>query len=116
MQSGCDGDGDALPLFGFGLGLPTSGRGEAVILGFAVVFRFSPGCSQPAGFFHPVEGGEEGAGFYLERPLGDLFNAAGDAQSVERFEREGAQDQEIERALQEIRGLGRRVAHVGILY
>jgi hypothetical protein len=50
----------------------------------------------------PVERGIEGPLRDLEHIAGDLLNALGDAPAMPRFELDGPEDQEIERALDEI--------------
>jgi hypothetical protein len=56
-----------------------------------------------------MEGGEEGPGLHLERPLRDLLDSARDAESVKLPERKRFEDQQIERALEQVGGLRRHL-------
>jgi len=49
-----------------------------------------------------MEGGEEGAGFDEEGAVGDLLDAAGDAEAVELACAEGFEDEEVEGSLEEV--------------
>ena len=81
--------------------------GELVVLGFAVVLGESPLGLEPAALLHAVEGGVERALFDLESLVGGLADPGGDGVAVSRPPREGLEDQEVERALEEIEIDGR---------
>ena len=51
-------------------------------VGAAIGFGFAPTCGEPALLFHAVQGGKEGAGLDVESALGDLADAAGDAEAM----------------------------------
>ena len=59
----------------------------------------------------PVERGIEGALLNLQSVAGDLLDAEEHAIAVERAERDGFQDQEVECALQQFGG----IAHASLL-
>ena len=92
---------DAAPFGGFDRELLSAGRGELVELCFAVVVRGAPGGVEPAFLFHAMEGGEEGAGLDDEGAGGDLGDAVGDAEAVQRLEAERFENEDVERALEE---------------
>jgi hypothetical protein len=62
----------------------------------------SPLRLDPAALLEAVEGGVEGAVEDAEGAVGAVANEAGDAVSVHAAEGEGAQDEDVERALEEI--------------
>jgi hypothetical protein len=59
-------------------------------------------------FFHPIECGEERAWLDLKRAAGDLLHAARDAEPVQLTERERFENEQVERALQQV---GLSVSH-----
>src|SRR2546423_2552750 len=101
-QRAADRDRDTLPVFGFGLELPAARAGQAVILRAPIVFGFAPLRFEPTRFLHSVQGGEERARLYVESALGDLIDAGGDAQAVERLRRERLEHQQVESPLKKI--------------
>ena len=72
-------------------GLGVSGRIEQITNGTFIV--------KPGSLFHPVQGREERAGFDYESPLRKLFDAARDAQPVQRPEGQRLQHEQVERPL-----------------
>ena len=90
-------------MFGFRFELTLAGFGEGVIFCPPLVLRIAPGGLEPAGFFHAVESRKERSRFHVEGALGDLIDPVRNAEAVERLCRQGLQDQEMERTLQEIR-------------
>src|SRR5690242_18908034 len=97
-----DGERDLVPVGGLGLELPCARAGELVEFGAAVVLGLAPGRGQPAVAFHAMQGGEERPGLDLEDAAGHQADAAGDAESVELAAVEGAEDEEVEGALEEV--------------
>src|SRR5208282_2427701 len=101
FQGAGDGDGDAAPTLGFRFELAAARFREVVILGAAVVLRFTPVGAEPAFFLHAVQSRKERAGLDLEGAAGHLLDAAGNAQAVEGAEAEYLEDEHVEGALQE---------------
>src|SRR5919205_36702 len=99
LEGARDGHRNPPPVLGLGVELAPPGLGEPVVLGAAVVLRLAPGRLQPARLLHPVQGREEGAGLDDECPLRELFDAARDAQPVQRAEGQRLQHQEVQRSL-----------------
>ena len=88
------------------------GGGELVVLGAPVVLRGSPARGERPGVLEAVQGGEERPGPDVEGVARDLLDAARDAESVELTEGERLEDEQVERALQEV-GLGGRHGRIG---
>ena len=109
------GEGDFGPLLGFRAELAAAGFREAVETGAAVVLGLAPVGGEPASFFHAMERGEQRAGFDEESAVGDLLDAAGDAEAVELARAEGFEDEEVEGSLEEV-GLGGHAAPIDLLY
>src|SRR5437016_5322075 len=80
-------------------------RGERVRSDAPALGRFAPGSFDPAVLLQAMERGKEGAGFDLKRAAGDLRDAVGNGYSVPRLKLEGAENQEVESAFQELGGL-----------
>jgi hypothetical protein len=105
-EDASDGEGELVPA-GLFLGeLVAAGGGELVELGALAFVGEGPFGGDPALGFEAVEGGVEGAGFDLEDVLGGLFDVLGDGVSVGGAEEEGAEDEEVERALEEVEARG----------
>ena len=100
-QNSCDDVGHAVPVFGFRKQLALPCRGEPVIFGFAVVFRFAPLTGNPSLMFEAIERGIERALLDFSGALfQDLLDAQKNAVAVQRAERDGFEDEHVERALQ----------------
>ncbi len=97
---------DGLPLLGFHIQLSLSRLGKPVELRAAIVFRIAPERAQPARFLHAVKGRKQRTGLDQESSSRDLFNAPGNAQAVKFSWPQRLEDEQIERALQEICFLG----------
>lgn len=76
--------------------------GEAVETGFAIVFGDAVFALNEPGFEQALEGGVERAVAYLEDVVGALLNGVGDGVTVGAAQDEGLQDEQIERALQQV--------------
>src|SRR5690349_17470006 len=79
-----------------------AGGGELVVFGAAVEVGDFPGGGDPAFGLEAFEGGVEGAEFDVERVAGSGAKGFGDAVSVEGAGAEGAQDEHVERAFEEV--------------
>ena len=84
-------------------GLP-SRFGEGVVFGAAIVVADGPLGGDPCVLFEFVERGVEGALADLQDFAGDLADALGYGPAVHGFEGDDFQDQEVQRALDEIGG------------
>ena len=93
---------DGFPLPRFGPQLPPARRGEAIILGAPVSFGLAPGRGEPPSFLHAVQRGKQRAGLHLKGAVGDLRDAAENAESMAFGKGKSLQDQKIEGALQKI--------------
>src|SRR5262245_33773946 len=100
-----------IPAFGVGLEALSTGGGERIELGLAVVVRRAPLAVDEALMLEPIEGGIERTLLDGERASGDLLDAQQHAVAMLRAERDGLEDQQIERAGQELRLCG----HVSLL-
>src|SRR5581483_12029186 len=80
---------------------------QGIELRAASVLRFAPRARHETVRLEAVERGKERPGLDLESALGHLLNAVGDAEAVQRPQRERSQDQQFERSLQERRLRGR---------
>ncbi len=78
------------------------GSREPVELCAARVLGLPPLGVEPAGALQALQRGEQGAGVHFEDSTGNLLNAAGDAEAVQRLEAEGLQDQHVECALDDV--------------
>ena len=88
---------------GFSVQLFAAFRGEPVKAGFAVVFRCAPVRLQPAFDEKAIQGGVERAVFDCETVVRGVFDALGDGVTVEGASRERLEDEQEERARQELR-------------
>ena len=82
--------------------LRAAGACQRVELGFAAGIGAAPLGAQPALLFEPVERGIESALCDLKHVFADLLDAAGDGPSMHGFERKRAEDEEVERALNQV--------------
>jgi hypothetical protein len=99
-DGGGDGPGDELPARRFRVEVAAARLGELVELRPAVVFRLAPLGLQPALLFEAVERGKERTGLDVEGAAGDLRDSARDAKAVIGAQRKRAQNQQIERPLE----------------
>ena len=76
--------------------------GEAVILGFAVVFGEAPLGFDEILAFQTPEGGIEGAFFYEKGVVAVAADEAGDGVAVERSPDERLEDEDVESAAEEV--------------
>src|ERR1043166_7668159 len=80
----------------------SSGGGEPVVLRAPAVLGDAPLRIDPAPLLEPDERRVDGALPYLQRVLGELLDAVGESPSVHRRERERFEDDQVERALQNL--------------
>src|SRR5260370_5552285 len=100
---------DALPVCRLALQLLSAALGDGVEPGFAIVLRGAPIGIDPALLLEPQQRGIYGAFVQLQHLLADLFDAAGNAESMKRPQGvQCFQDHEVERALQHFRSFGFR--------
>lgn len=97
-----DGGRVGFPGFGFGAKVLTAGGGELVVLGLAVVVGEAPLGFDEAFAFQAPEGGVERAFFHEEGLVGLAADEAGDGVAVEGAPGEGFEDDDVERAAQEV--------------
>jgi hypothetical protein len=97
-----DGCREAVPVGSFLFKLRTAWGGESVELGLATGFAFSPLRLDPSLLLKTMQGGVERTLLYLENFAGDLLNPLGDGPSMQRFEKERFEDEEVEGSLNEI--------------
>ncbi len=81
-------------------------RGEAIEAGALAFIGEIPGGGDPGFQFEAVERGVEGAGLDLEEVFGGALNVFGDGVPVGRSGEQGAEDEEVERALEEFQAGG----------
>jgi hypothetical protein len=86
--------------FGFDSELALAGFCAPVILGTAIVFRFTPEGFQPSGFFRAVKSGKERPRPNFGCALGNLLDAPGNAQAVKFIVANGREDEQVQSALQ----------------
>ena len=96
-----DGPGDAAPALLFGFQLLLSGFRQAIVFRAAIVLRISPEGSNPAFFFHSVEGWEERAGFDIKSAAGDLLDSARDSKPVFLARDKRPEDEQVQGALKQ---------------
>ena len=82
--------------------LPASGARQAVVLGLAVVLRRVPFRIDPSLLLEAMECRIERPLIDAQDVLRDLLDAQRDSPAVHRLERQGLQDEHVERSLQEI--------------
>src|SRR6266568_6681405 len=95
------GGGEPPPLGRLSDELFAAGRGQRVEASFAIVFGGAPLGCDPAASLQALERGIERAVFDQQLLVGRLLDRPRDALAVLRAENERAQDQQVERALQE---------------
>src|SRR6185312_3041933 len=103
-----DGGGVALPARRLGAKLLAAAGGELVELGAFALVGEPPLGLDPLALLEAVEGGVEGAVEHLEGAAGGGADHARDGVSVPRAPGEGLEDEDVERALEEV-GLWRHV-------
>src|SRR6185437_8801852 len=108
VEEACHRGRAALPVGRLHLELLPAGAREPIVSGPARVFGLPPLGVEPAGAFESLEGGEQGAGIDPEHPARDLLDAAADAVAVHRLETQRLEDEQVERALDDI---GVRLLH-----
>src|SRR5690242_14991999 len=89
--------------------------GEDVVLGATVILRGTPVSLDQALSFQAPEGGKQRAGVDLENAAADLLDAQADAVAVQWFQRQGLQDEHVERALNQFSRFGRHAATISSL-
>src|SRR6202041_383331 len=90
----------------------TAGTRERIELRAAIVLGDFPLGGNPAFLFELVQCGIERAVADLQNVAGDLLQAQADGEAVERLQREDFQQQQVESALHEIRGLAHALTSV----
>lgn len=95
------GNRDAIPLRGFLRELPTSGAGQRVVLGPAVVLGGLPVGLEPTGLLETVERREQRTGLNAERTGSHLLDTSRHTKAVQLAGAECLEDQQIEGALQQ---------------
>src|SRR5882762_6639289 len=91
---------EPLPVRSLQLQLFPAASGKPVILGLPVIVRIAPLCVDPASLLQPVQCRIQRALLYLQHVLGDLLDAQRNAPAVHGLERQGFQNEQVERALQ----------------
>ena len=86
-------------------------RGEAVVLGAAIVLGHVPCRRQQPAQLQPVQGRVQGSLFDGQRLRGRHVNPVGDLVAVLLAGGEGPQNQQLQRALEEVRRLVRVRSH-----
>jgi len=84
------------------LELAPSGLRQRVVLGLAPVLRLTPLGAQPPFLLQPVQRRKQRSRLHVERAARHLADAPRYPQLVQRFEPERRQDEQVERALQQI--------------
>src|SRR5262245_36555506 len=102
LHHAADGVGHALPFPRFNRELTAARRGEAVIPGAAAELRDPPLGLDPALVLEAMEGRIQRALIDLQDVLGNLLDALGDGPAVQGILLQRAQNQQIERAGQQI--------------
>src|ERR1700756_2841154 len=115
-QDSRDRPGQSLPFIGFFDELLATGRRQRIEPGLTVVGGNSPFGRNPPTLFEALKRGIESAMFDEQLFLGSLLDGARDALAVLRAKNQGAEDEEIESALEEIEPffgvLGRHITRV----
>ena len=107
-----DGLRKSLPVGSLSFELFAAVAGEAVELGLAASFAFGPFGCNPTTLLQPVKGRIERTLLYLQNLFRYLLYTLGDGPSVLRLVGEGAENEKVECALNEIV----RLAHTMIIY
>ena len=97
-----DGGDDTCPLPLLRCQLAAAGRSERVGLHAPAFLVRAPFPGNPAVLLQSVERGEEGARLHVEGAAGQLADPIGHADAVQRLQFERAQDQQIERAAEQV--------------
>src|SRR5689334_5822587 len=92
----------AQPCVVLGLSGGASFAGQRVELGFAVVFGGAPLGFDQALLFEPIEGGIQRPFLHFQHVIGELMKAGGDAVAVIGSRAQALEDEQVERALQEV--------------
>ena len=102
-KNALDRGGHSLPLRRFVAQLALAGLREPVELRLTVVLDAAPPLGvDPPGPFEPMQRRVERALVHPQHVLGDLLDALRDGPPVHRACQQGAQDQQVERALQQV--------------
>jgi hypothetical protein len=110
LQDAADGCGHALPFAGFHCQLPPSGCGQLVILGPAAQFRDGPLGFAPPLVLEAMQRRIKRALVDLQDILRDLLNALRDRPAMQRGRLQRPEDEQIERAGQEVGNIMARFA------
>jgi len=86
--------------------------GEDVVLGAPVIRGGAPVGFDEALPLQAAEGGKQRAGVDLENAAADLLDAQADAIAVQWLQRQGLQDEHVERALNQLSRFGRHASTV----
>jgi hypothetical protein len=82
---------------------PPCGR-QIIELGAATVFHFAPLSGNPAFFRQAVLSGKEESRTHDENPVCHLLDAVGHADPVQRSKLKGAEEEQIQRSVEELSG------------
>jgi len=104
VQSARDRQRDAAPLHGLDIQLAAACFGQLVVFCPPIVFRFPPGGGEPTCFLHTVEGWKQRSRFDQEGPGSDLLDAPGDSQAMHWIKGQRFENEQVERALQQVDG------------
>jgi hypothetical protein len=104
FERGEDGVSEPGPGCGLEAELGAAFGSEGVKLRASIVFRGTPFGGDPAADLEAVEGGVEGAFFYLKDVIGRALDPACDAIAVGRAPADGLEDEEVERAAKDFDG------------
>jgi hypothetical protein len=102
FQSICHRQGHPRPFLGLDFKLVFSSFGEPIKLRATVIFRFAPEGTQPTRFFHAVKRRKQRTRLDKKCPMRRLFDAPRNAQTVQFSRAKRFENEQIERALQEI--------------
>src|SRR5688500_8687524 len=111
-QHGLEAGGEAAPALQLRAEGAAAGGGDLVVAGAPVVVGRPPRARDEAVLLQPLERRVEGALVHLEHAVGDLLDALADPPAVQRGEGERLEDEEVERAAEDI---GRRAGGHGRL-
>src|SRR5262245_49150128 len=101
-----NGAGKPLPLGGFPVERAVAGSRQRVVLRPPAAGRDLPLCAQPPFLFEFVEGGVQRSIAYLQIVARHLTQPLADGPRMERLERDDGEEEEIQRSLDEVGGLG----------
>jgi hypothetical protein len=114
-QRARDGGRNLGPRAALDLELASASGGEAVEARAPAILGFTPGGGQPALLLEPMEGREERAWLNVKGAVGEGADAAGDAEAMPRLERDSLEDQQVERAADQV-VLGHRAVLLSSFY